>query len=129
MFNMEKGTQPEKQEAKKELLKPYEISGKLFDSFRGREDVKNWIKNNDLGLVAQEFMATVKNTLDTTKMMEGAEKAQEVARYIKDDLDFNNQVFNNDEHETAFKSEADKYLDETYLKPEEPETAVTEGGK
>lgn len=108
------------------MLQPYEISGKLFDSFKSREDVQNWIKNKDLGLVSQEFVATMKKTLETVSAMDGEKAAKEVAEYIKDDMDFNTRVFGDPEKETAFKAEADNYLNDTYLKPEEQVTAPTE---
>ncbi len=124
---MEKRAQSEdNQEAKERLLQPYEISGKLFDSFKSREDVQNWIKNKDLGLVSQEFVATMKKTLETVSAMDGEKAAKEVAEYIKDDMDFNTRVFGDPEKETAFKAEADNYLNDTYLKPEEQVTAPTE---
>jgi hypothetical protein len=124
---MEKNIKPEGgREEKERLLQPYEISGKLFDSFKNREDVKNWIKNKDLGLVSQEFVATIKKTLDTVSAIDGKDTAKEVAKYIQDDMEFGTCVFGDPEKETAFKAQADNYLNETYLKPEEQVTAPIE---
>ena len=121
---MEKGIKSESKTEKEELLTPDIISGKLFDSFRGREDVQKWIENKDLGLVSQEFVATMKKTLDTVAMMQSPEAAKEVAKYIKDDMDFNTRIFGDPEKETTFKMGADNYLNETYLKPAEPENSA-----
>ncbi len=127
---MEKMNFPKKPESKaeeeKKLLTPDMISGKLFDAFKGREDVRNWIKNKEMGLITNAFVAMTKQTLDTVKAMESEESAKEVAKYIKDDMDFNTRIFGDPEKETAFKVEADNFLNETYLKPEEPDATSLE---
>ncbi|MCL4404246.1 hypothetical protein M1432_02800 [Patescibacteria group bacterium] len=116
--NIEKVAMPEDKE-RKPLLKPEDLSNKLHDVFMSRKDVRQWLMNNERGRVTQEYLASIKNTVDTAIMMDGDEFGEQVAAHIKDDIDFNNRLFNNDKHETDFKIEADKFLDEAYIRPDE----------
>lgn len=114
----------EKPEGKKEqekLLTPDMISGKFFETFKKREDVRKWMESNALGLVNNAFVSMMKTTLDNVAAVESQDAAKEVAKYMKDDMDFNTRIFGDPEKETALKIDADNYLNETYLKPEEQE--------
>ena len=97
-----------------------EISAQLIDSFL--ESHEGQLKTRGLGILKQDLEAAVAEEVRKMENLAGIEKAQKLARYILDDLDYYKE-FLSARDDKEIKSGAREFLT-AYLSEQEMDVAI-----